>query len=376
MISRCVLRILLPLLAVASLSCKEKLAPPKVSPPTAEEAEAFAKRLEASISPCKRTEIDRAIDYDKLLARTLRGHRLGNHEREQLRRELTNAIGGMLCTQLDTSDYTYLRTQIIDGAPRPLLRVVAPDGAFNYHQLELDKQAGEVRAVDIYFFASGENLSETFRALTETLVGTGSTAASNSLRRIRQLTDNGDRAGARALLQKLPAVVRETKAAMLIDVQLTSGATADPEYLAAIDAYAKAFPNDPSLDLVILDGLFLRKAYDEALAVLARIDKRVGGDPYLDAMRAGIHGEAGQRGEALAAAKRATAREPTLEAGWWQLLTQQAAAQEHGSALATLEVLRDKFGAAIDHDSLAADERFGGLVASDEYAAWSAKQPE
>lgn len=376
MISRYVLRTLLPLLAVASLSCKEKVAPPKVSPPTVAEAEALAKRLEASISPCKRTEIDSAMDYDKLLARTLRGHRLGDHERDQIRREMTNAIGGMLCTQLDSSDYTYLRTQMIDGVPRPLLRVVDASGAFNYHQLELDKQGGDVRAVDIYFFASGENMSETFRALTETLVGTGSTAASNSLRRIRQLMDTGDHAEARALLQKLPAAVRGTKAAMLLDVKITGESIESPEYLAAIDAYAKAFPNDPSLDLVVLDGLFLRKKYDEALAVLDKIDQRVGGDPYLDTMRAGIHGEAGRHPEALAAAKRATEREPTLEAGWWQLLTQQSAAKEHGAALATLEVLRDKFSAVVDHDSLAGDERYVGLAASDEFAAWSAKQRE
>ena len=92
--------------------------------------------------------------------------------------------------------------------------------------------------------------------------------------------------------------------------------------------------------------------------------------------RAGIHGEAGRHPEALAAAKRATEREPTLEAGWWQLLTQQSAAKEHGAALATLEVLRDKFSAVVDHDSLAGDERYVGLAASDEFAAWSAKQRE
>lgn len=371
MISRLVLRVLLALFVVASIGCKKQNAAPKVLPPTAEEAEAFAKRFATIVSSCDGPAIEAAFDYKTLVARMVAGTSFSKPQLEQFRREMREAMGTGFCQQLAESNYTYLRTQMIDGAPRPLLRVVDASGALNYHQLLLDKQGSEVRLVDIYFYASGEHVSETFRKLADTLLESGSMKTSLMLQRIKELMASGDSAEARRVLQQLPAAVRKTKAAMLLEVGLTSEDVDAPEYLAAIEAYGKAFPNDPSLDLVMLDSMFLRKQFDEALVVIDRLDERVGGDAYLDAMRAGIYGEAGKREEAVAAAKRATEREPTLESAWWQLLTQQSAAQQYAGAVATLATLRDKFGAPTDRESLAADERFTGLAASKEYSDWA-----
>jgi hypothetical protein len=41
--------------------------------------------------------------------------------------------------------------------------------------------------------------------------------------------------------------------------------------------------------MFILDALLLEKKYDEALAAVDRIDKLVGGDPYLDTYRTNIN---------------------------------------------------------------------------------------
>ena len=72
--------------------------------------------------------------------------------------------------------------------------------------------------------------------------------------------------------------------------------------------------------------------------------------------------------------KRATQREPTLEEAWRQLLRQQAASKRYADAVPTLDRLHDKFGAKITPEALAADERYRGLAASPEYAAWRKRQ--
>jgi hypothetical protein len=46
---------------------------------------------------------------------------------------------------------------------------------------------------------------------------------------------------------------------------------------------------------------------------------------------------------------------------------------DYGAAIPVLEKLRDKFGVATDEASLRADERFGALVGSAEFAAWIAR---
>jgi tetratricopeptide (TPR) repeat protein len=367
-----VLRVALALLVVASVSCKDKTPPPrKVSPPSMEEAEAFAKKFASSASPCDPAAIDAVFDQDTLVRRAVTGHKFSSRQFEQLRREAKSAIGKSLCQQLEHGSYTYLRTQLVDGTPRPLFRVVDDSGGFNYHQLELDKQGAEIRAVDLYIYVSGENMSETFGNLAKALVEAGNLKTNMSMQKMRKLMASGEYAEARQLLQELPAELRKTKAAMLIAVELSSESTEDPAYLAAIDAYAKAFPNDPSLDIVLLDGMFLRKKYAEALAIIDRLDKRVGGDAYLEVLRANMHIEGGKQAEGIAAAKRATERERTLEAAWWQLLTAQAVAKDYAAALTTLDVLQKEFDADFDQETLSSDERFTGLAASKEFEAWS-----
>jgi tetratricopeptide (TPR) repeat protein len=365
------------LIAGLALSCKqhENAPPPAPTPPSMQEAEKFAKEFAGHMVPCSASALDRDVDLDLLITKAIAGRPISSAEASGLRAGL-GSFGKMLCAQLGPgTTYQYLRSQMIDGTPHPLFRLLGTDGV-NYHRLELDKQH-EVRAADIYIFMTGEQLSETFGRLFE--IGLQSGAGyemSNKMGRIRSLMASKQLTEAYELLKSLPPKIRNTKPMLLIAVQLTSGLNTpgEPEYMAAIDAYAKAFPNDPSLDLVQVDGAFLRKKYDDAIAMIDRLDKQIGGDPYLETMRATAYGESGKHAEAIAHAKQATEREPTLEQGWWSLATQQTSGGDFTGALATLEVLRTKFSAHTDDADLRADGRFTALVASKEYAAWLKKQ--
>ncbi|HEU0031174.1 MAG TPA: hypothetical protein VFQ53_11115 [Kofleriaceae bacterium] len=360
--------------AVAVLACackqQENAPPPKPTAPTVQEAEAFAKDFAKKMAPCDTASVDRAFLPEVMVARAVSGRSISRTQVSQLERELDGKIGTMLCTNMKADSYTYLRTQMVDGTPRPLFRVLG-DAGVNYHELELDKRGGEIKIADLYIYMTGERLSDTFANLIDTLMASPDMMGSSlTMTRIRQLMASGDYASARQELQSLPSKLRQSKPMMLMDVQLTSELDNEAEYGKAIDAYAKAFPNDPSLDLVQVDGTLMKKKYAETLAILDRLDKRLGGDPYLDVLRAGALSESGKLEDAVTAAQKATTREPTLEPAWWQLLTTQSAAKHYGDALKTLETLRDKFGAKTDAASLRADERFIKLAASKEYAAW------
>jgi biotin carboxyl carrier protein len=67
------------------------------------------------------------------------------------------------------------------------------------------------------------------------------------------------------------------------------------EYLGALRFWRANYPNDSSVDLVSIDAFFLQEKYDMALAAVERLDTSVGGDPYLDSYRAGLHLKMGQK---------------------------------------------------------------------------------
>lgn len=196
---------------------------------------------------------------------------------------------------------------------------------------------------------------------------------SAAMKRIRTLIDDQHPREALDAVRTLPPRVRASKILMTIEVQLTKSLDDDAAYLQAIERYAAAFPNDSSLDFVRLDSDLSHKRYDAYLAAVDRIDRRVGGDPYLEILRSEAYLASNRPAEAIAHARTATEREPTLQAAWWALVTAQAAGKDFAAAVATLEVLRAKFGARLDPASLSADARFQELVASPDYLAWRAR---
>lgn len=349
-------------------ACKSSNPPArKVAPPTLAEAEAFAKDFASKMSPCSATALNDALDFDMVITRAVAGRNIPGGAVKQIKREAPS-IGGKFCSQLSEASYTYLRTQMIDGAPQPLFRVITGT-AVNYHQLELDKHNGTIRAADIYLYATGERLSDTFGKLFDSMIETSVREAGESMQRVQRLVAAGKHDEALAALKAMPEKLRTSKPLMLMEVQISSNVNDDTKYLAAIEAYGRAFPNDPSLDLVMVDGAYLRKEWAEVHRLVDKLEQRVGGDPYLELLRAEALGESGKRAEAIASAKKATEAEPTLEQAWWQLMTQQSAAQDFAGAVATLGVLSEKFDADVTEDTLRSDERFGGLVESAEFAA-------
>jgi len=117
----------------------------------------------------------------------------------------------------------------------------------------------------------------------------------------------------------------------------------DREYLAAIERIRKLYPNDPCADLVSIDGFVLLKQYDKVIQGIDRLDKSIGGDPYLHSLRAGTYLAAGYPEKAVVAARAAIEGEPDLIQPHWNLIDALLAREDHQGILEELEVLDKKF---------------------------------
>lgn len=76
--------------------------------------------------------------------------------------------------------------------------------------------------------------------------------------------------------------------------------------------YRENFPGDKSVDLILLDRHIRTGHYDDALASVDALDKWVGGDPYLDTIRADLHRAKGDLPAAREAAERSLRHEPDI----------------------------------------------------------------
>ena len=364
----------LVLLAAGLLACKQ--AQPearRLVAPSATEAEAFAKDFAMHVGPCNPAELDRRIDAKLLFTRAFAGRKVPDAEKDGFVRGF-GSVGRSLCRELTEEarvDVAFLRLRTVDGAPRPLLRLVT-QGILTYVELELDKQAGGVRVADLTMASAGERFSDVIGGAVDMLDAPPAEveALAEKTQRVNSLMANKQWKDAEQAFRALPSKFRATKAARLMELRIAAE-LGDDTYRVALEAFAKASPNDAALALLQIDRALLQKQPADALRHIDGLDQHVGGDPYLDVLRADAQAAAGKLDEALAAAERAAKAVPAIDAVWWVLLTQQAANARFADATATLAVLRDRFQHDVSAETLGSDERFTVLVQSPEFAAWA-----
>jgi tetratricopeptide (TPR) repeat protein len=241
----------------------------------------------------------------------------------------------------------------------------------NYVEMELGRFPGGVQAVDATYYLTGERLSRTLARLmgrAQSAMDDGDLKDGMAMQRISMLQRQGDTEGALALIKELPPALRADKSIMLLEIGLDPG-TDDTRYLAAIERFENAFPNDPALDLVSIDGFFMRKQFDRLLAAIDRLDERVK-DPYLDVMRALAYLGDDKLDKALVHVDRAIEREPTLEDAWDAKSTICLTKKDFACAFAAITVLVERFELPITDEVVGDLEHGPELLASEEYKAW------
>lgn len=365
--------------ALALAACKKDARPPdKMDPVSIDEAKAMAAEFEKAIAPCDPARVGELLDGDNLIRRAVQASDLP----AGLRRQLTSGgaggsqIAGMLCQGMGAdASYVLLRIREVNGQPQPIFRLISDD-AVNYHELALGKSKKDhkVRAVDIRVYATGDFLSESMAQMFEQAAAAMKNGGdpmrlkrtTDALNRARQ---GGDPEEVRRLLAEMPAELRNTKPMRLAELMV--GADLDEAtYTEIMERYRRDFPNDPSADVVSVDYFFLKKDIGKTVEVLDKLDRQVGGDPYLGVLRANAYlldEEPAHVAAAVDAARKATEAEPTLEAAWWALTAALLTKKDHAALPPVVDTLRTKFQADISPEAMAGNDLWTDYFASEAY---------
>jgi tetratricopeptide (TPR) repeat protein len=282
--------------------------------------------------------------------------------------------------------YHFLRTVVVDGRKRARFRMITAAGGLNYHDFILGRSKGqEVVAIDLYIFLIGEPYSQNTRRM---FLPSAEKALKGGLDRLAPsdrefLTHIGEYAALaqyarekknREVLEMyrvLPPSLKKEKTVLLL--RLTSAQSISrAEYMIAIDDFRKAYPNDALVDIVSIDGFIRRKSYVRALEALDRVDKAVGGDPYLNVLRANLRSRQGDLDGARQLAQKAITQEPTLKNAYYMLVDLSLKTKNFAETARLLDLLQTKFG--IGWDSLSNSPAFAEFTKSSEYRAWRASR--
>jgi tetratricopeptide (TPR) repeat protein len=346
---------------------------------------AFTEELEQGITAGDASVLDTRIDLERLIERSTRDTSTPKTFAEGfakgMRRSGMNLGKQLVDARDEESDFHLLRLRMERGAPRALYRVISKAG-INYLDFELARNAeGKVVIADVYPHISGELFSETLRRmflmaaneagydLLDKLMGKEQEFLKNlpKLQAMQRLGQEEKFAEVVKTYAELPPSLRQVKSFALLRLNAAAHLE-EAEYQRAIDDFMKAWPEDPSVDLISIDGHMMRKDYAAVLKSIDRLDQRVR-DPYLQYLRGSVLLEKGDDKEARRLFQAAIDAEPTLVTAHWVLIGLSLQDKKYKDTARYLTAIERDAGVTLNE--LEGLEQYEGFVKSPEYKAWS-----
>ncbi len=269
------------------------------------QCEAFARGLDTSLVRGDSAALVAAIDDVTLTDRIVGNMNLNKSDRDSLRGLVNGLVPALVAGWVRANSWgssmRYLRTNWNDGSPRAIFRHVTFAGELEYVEFILCTDTeGRVRVCDQYNHYGDGLLSPVVQryvrsattGFTERLfrgllrVDESQTRWADSLRPLLRHERNEE---VLRSYDTIPAADRDRWNVQAIRLRAAK-ALGDSLYKPAL-AYAYGlFKDKPGYELLALRYLRAFGKYDSALAAIERIEKSVGGDPYLDVERGWIHG--------------------------------------------------------------------------------------
>lgn len=173
----------------------------------------------------------------------------------------------------------------------------------------------------------------------------------------------------------LPVSVQKDKTVLLVRFAVSVQAD-EQEYVRAMEDLKTALPDDPCLDLILVDAHFLKREYHKAIKCLDRFEKVVGEDAYIKFLRGNVQYASGDRPNAQKSLRKAIAQEPTLVPPYWTLVTISLEDKAFADTAKLLTTLEKTLLVPIAAD-LSQVPAYAEFVKSKEYEQWmnSRQQP-
>ena len=390
-------------LLLALCACKKepktlKQIEPPAAPPkavtqgpriTLTEAAALGRALEQAVQHNNAAEFAKRLDLAAMVEHGMPENMRGTAQAKEVTRGILSTLSGNLLNNLSAGDYRFLSVEETPEGATAHMRLIPPDGSLNYHRLTIGRNAGQQPvAVDVYVYVTGEPLSHTLGRMVGQLSGgseANSLAVAQGMQRASAALQAGKPATAEAILSNLPPRWQKQKSIMQMRIVAANGVAAQKmqagkpignAYRQAVEAFQTTFPKADNLPLLLMDYHFLKQDYPKTAKAVDQLDQQVGGDPYLNLIRANIaigqNDAEAARGFVETLIKALPDKAPE---GYGILLDQAIETQNHVETTRILKALEAETPVRFPIDFNKA-EPFADYMASPEYEKWKAYKNE
>lgn len=358
---------------------------------TQEQAETFAQAWETAMQTDDVPAVNSLFDWDDLFQRVVGPLELPAAERGKFVQgmkggnpagQLTNQIAAVCQSG---GSYRLVKVLRRDGRWHAVFRMMLPNQGMNYHDIRLTSSNGKVIGDRLFVAINSEEMADTMRALAQPamqnrnlvgrLTGQQKAAAAAFDTTIALLTSikSGQYQEAIRLYDQLPEASRANKSVMLGMITAQSQLD-EAKYLAAIDRYREAFPNDPSLGLVLLDAALLRQDWDLLELSRQKLNAWTGGDPYVDLLIGTIYSqEPNKVQQALDLTKDIDPSTLGLPTAHYNKLTIALSGKDFATAVQQMKVLREEYDVEFEEESMRSEPLFAEFLESQEFRDWQSQ---
>lgn len=361
--------------------------------PSEEEAMELVQQIEATVAVGNPNVFAEAMDWELVFDRTTAEIDAPEETETAFRTGLLEGVtgnGGLPAQVAQTAQqggsYRLLQMREKDGELRALFRFLLPEAGVNYHDLLLVKgDDGRVRIGDIQVFLSAEDLSTTFRrfyvamvaeqnrSFLEKLSGKNAAFAEHmgDVQAMSASIRSGQPGAALKTYKSLPEALQADKAVLLVRYQ-AAVEEGEAECIQAVRDFKRHHPNDACIDMLSLDLYSSTGEYDKVLECIDRVDESVGGDPYLNVLRAGALSAAKRFDEAMAAGKAAIEAEPDMIQAYWEVIAVALQKKDFAEVSRWLDQVAADF--EVEFEDLKQIPEYAEYVKSPEYQKWLESQ--
>jgi tetratricopeptide (TPR) repeat protein len=299
----------------------------------------------------------------------------------------TNTVASNLTAQVKAGgNFVFLRYSQRGNVYTAIFRLIRADTAFAYYEFALPAQESKTAllASDVYLYSNSQWLSQISADLMLQIGAVESPSLLNKLFRSSGLGSNDSKKLSRliasakaqnwqeviATYNELPKEMKQSKVCLMFRFNAATNLQDPNEITSVINDLRKFCPNDPGIEILSLDYYTIRKEYGKAMSALDSLDRSVGGDAYIDVLRANIFLQANDLDQAIAVGRKAIEQEPTLVTA--HDLLAQAAQAKGDYAMVSAEMRTLQSMGVVTPDSIESLPDFAPFVASSEFKAWKA----
>jgi hypothetical protein len=354
---------------------------------TDKECTDFAKSIESLANSRNEAGLRALTSWDAFADKACQGIPLATDDKKAVKSILAEQapFEKPLCDAVATgAHYHLLRIRSEGESKRALFRLRAMGKGVSYHEIELSRAArGEIRIVDVYYYLTGEWLSETMhrdviRLLNDRLIAprSGLSGQDSMLARswpicvkIRDALSDKQYQIAMERYHELPEEMQHSNIGLAFRLQ-AARPLGEAETTAAFEAFRKYQPNNPAVDFYAIDYHLARKEYADARSAIDHLNIRLGGEPYLLARVASVYLLEGNVELATANAQRAIDAESTLDEGYFAMIAIELKQKDFAKVRVSLEQLESRTQTRAYPHKLQRNPLYADFVKSDEFTQW------